>query len=160
MLSDPLEDEDRFRSYIDEAIENGDVQGFKVYTQETEKLKETRMKNARKEAEREGKEAMEWAKKSGLDEKLFCRKNNEEDALAAIIKKRQEGRNGFLDRLEEKYAAPEKPKGKSGKGKKRASEEEDVEDGMPSEEAFQAAAARLKGDKAGEGGRKPKRTKH
>merc|ERR1711964_765810 len=93
MLSDPLEDEDRFRSYIDAAIASGDVKGFKIYTEESEKDKE------------------------------------------------------------------KKPKGK--KGKKRVSDEdEDDDDDEPSEEAFQAAAKKLKTGKAESEGRKSKRAKH
>jgi DnaJ family protein C protein 9 len=159
MLSDPLEDEDRFRVIIDEAIEKGDVKAHKAYTDESEKAKEKRMKSARREA----KEAEEHAKKSGVHDKLFGKKDgkggNSEDALAALIQKRQAGRSSFLDNLEAKYAAQEK-KSKGKKGKKRGSEDaEDDEGGMPSEEAFQAAAARLKSGTA-ENGRKTKRTKH
>jgi DnaJ family protein C protein 9 len=78
--------------------------------------------------------------------------------LAALIQKRQADRGGFLDHLEAKYKAQEKSSKKGKKGKKRSSDEDD-EGGMPSEEAFQAAAARLKNGTA-ESGRKTKRTKH
>ena len=79
----------------------------------------------------------------------------------AAIQKRQADRGGFLDHLEAKYKAQEKPSKKGKKGKKRTSEdEEDDEGGMPSEEAFQAAAARLKSAGSAESGRKTKRTKH
>ena len=160
MLSDPLEDEDRFRGYIDEAIEKGEVEAFKAYTDETDAAKGRRMKEAR----REGKEAMEYAKKLGVDEKLFgkgkgSKEESSEDALAALIQKRQAGRGNFFADLEAKYAPkPKKPQGK--KGKKRASEDEaEDEDGMPSEKAFQAAAARLKNGSEAAGGRKAKRTR-
>jgi len=155
MLSDPLEDEARYRVIIDEAIENGDAKAHKKYTEETEKAKQKRMDKAR----REGEEAEEHAEKLGLKDKLNGKKA---DAglgdLAALIQKRQVGRGNFLDHLEAKYKAEaKKPKGK--KGKKRVSEDEDDEGDMPSEEAFQAAAARLKNG-AAESGRKTKRTKH
>merc|ERR1711977_780507 len=144
MLSDPLEDEDRFRSYIDAAIASGDVKGFKIYTEESEKDKQKRMKRARLEAEKK-------AKKDGLGD------------LAALIQRRQvNAGSSFLDSLEAKYKAQEKekkPKGK--KGKKRVSDEdEDDDDDEPSEEAFQAAAKKLKTGKAESEGRKSKRAKH
>merc|ERR1712093_308470 len=115
MLSDPLEDEDRFRSYIDAAIASGDVKGFKIYTEESEKDKQKRMKRAGLEAEKEAKEA-------------------------EVESKKIEGRK---------------------KGKKRVSDEdEDDDDDEPSEEAFQAAAKKLKTGKAESEGRKSKRAKH
>jgi DnaJ family protein C protein 9 len=68
-------------------------------------------------------------------------KGNSEDDLAALIQKRQQDRSeSFLDHLAEKYGAKES-KGKGKKGKKRPVEDE------PPEEAFQAAASRLKGSK-------------
>ncbi|KAE9370316.1 DnaJ-domain-containing protein [Stipitochalara longipes BDJ] len=156
MLSNPLEDEDRYRVIIDEAIEKGEVKAHKAYTQETKVAKERRMKDARKE----GKEAEEYAEKLGLKDKLNGKKaDGGLGDLAALIQKRQAGRGNFLDHLEAKYKAEaKKPKGK--RGKKRVSEDEEDDEGdMPSEEAFQAAAARLKTG-AAEGGRKTKRTKH
>jgi DnaJ family protein C protein 9 len=165
MLSDPLEDEDRFRSIIDGAISKGDVEAHKAYANETAKAKEARMKAARKE----GEEAMAYARELGVEDKLFGKgkgkkKESSEDALSALIKKNQAGRSSFLDQLEAKYAGNGKGS-KSKKGKKRNVEDEDDEaDGMPSEEAFQKAAARLEDSKAAAGGetssgRKVKRTK-
>ncbi|CAL8580323.1 hypothetical protein XPA_006051 [Xanthoria parietina] len=51
MLSNPLEDEDRFHGIIDKAIEAGEVQGYKAYVKETRSSKDARMKKARREAE-------------------------------------------------------------------------------------------------------------
>ena len=48
MLSNMLEDEERFRGYIDEAIESGDVASFDKYTKETKQQKDRRFKLARK----------------------------------------------------------------------------------------------------------------
>lgn len=134
MLSDPLEDESRFRELIDGAIERGEVEGYKAYVNETEKSKEARMTKAREE----GSEAMEYAKELGVEEKLFGKgkgggkKAKGEDALMALIQQRQKSRgDAFLENLEAKYAGKD---AKSKKGKKRASAKED--DG-PSEEAFQ-----------------------
>lgn len=141
MLSDVLEDDERFRAIIDEAIANKDVPAFKAYTQESKKSKEARVKAAKKESV----EAEEYAKELGVHDKLFGKKDNKdgkskskkgssEDDLAALIRRNQQGRSNFLDNLAAKYGAAPSAK----KGKKRASPEE------PSEEAFQAAAARLK----------------
>jgi len=141
MLSDPLEDEERFRKIIDAAIASGEVEAYKAYTNETEKSKAGRMKNA----QREGKEAMAHAEKLGVKNKLFGtggRKESQENALAALIQKRHAGRSNFLDDLEAKYAG----NGKDNKGKKRASKDE-VDD-MPSEEAFRKMAERLNKNKA------------
>jgi DnaJ family protein C protein 9 len=159
MLSNPLEDEERFRVIINEAIEKNDVKPFKAYTNETERAKETRMKQAK----REGKEAMEYAEELGVADKLFGtskgKKNSGEDGLAALIQKRQVDRGSFLDHLEAKYSNENK-KSKKGKGKKRVSEDEDEdEDGMPSEDAFQAAAARLRNGAGADEKPKKKRAK-
>ncbi|KAL8920104.1 MAG: hypothetical protein Q9208_006457 [Pyrenodesmia sp. 3 TL-2023] len=58
MLSNPLEDEDRFREVIHEAIEKGEVQAYDSYVKESKKSKDARMRKARKEAEDAEKEAM------------------------------------------------------------------------------------------------------
>ena len=166
MLSNMLADEDRFRGYINEAIADGDVEAYEAYTNESEKSREGRFKTARTAAEWEEKEALMEAEKS----KKTKKESSSEGSLMAIIRSRQAERSGaFMDAFAEKWGAQEKkPKGKGKKSKKRASEEaedeaEDEEDAMPSEEAFQAAAARLKnGAKSGgdaNGGRKAKRAK-
>ncbi|KAM0275479.1 hypothetical protein ACHAPA_000342 [Fusarium lateritium] len=144
MLSDVLEDDKRFREIIDKAIKSKKVPSFPAYTKETKKKRETRTKIARAEAT----EAEDYAKELGVHDKLFGEKKGKnkakakgssEDDLAALIQKRQQDRSeGFLDRLAEKYGAKES---KAKKGKKRPVEDE------PSEEAFQAAASRLKGSK-------------
>lgn len=158
MLSEPLEDEERFRGIIDEGIENGEVKAYKAYTEETQRSRDERMRDA----EDEGKEAMAYAEELGVADKLFGKKDgkkgrkkdNGEAGLAALIKSRQVDRSSFFDQLQAKYA-PEK----KSKSKKRGSEDEDLGD-MPSEEAFQAAAARLKNGVTGTSeGRKAKKTK-
>ncbi len=162
MLSDPSEDDDRFRAIIDAAITSGDVEGYKKYINESQASKNRRIQHANKE----GAEAMAYAEELGIKDKLFSKtakgkpKPNGEDCLMAMIQKRQQDRGSFLDNLEAKYAAKEKGKGK--KGKKRASDEDEADEGEPSEEAFQAAAARLKKGKAdtGDAPRSKKRSKH
>jgi DnaJ family protein C protein 9 len=165
MLSDPLKDEDRFRGYIDEAIREGEVKAYKAYSEETEKQREARIERARKLAEREEKEANADAEKSAKAKKGGKKKDEGGlDSLAAMIRSKHATQSSFLDNLEAKYREEEKKsKSKGRKGKKRASEVAEEDDGMPSEEAFQAAAARLKGatkadGKAGEG-RKAKKAK-
>jgi DnaJ homolog subfamily C member 9 len=137
MLSNILEDDDRFRRIIDDAIASGDVPAFPAYTKESKKSRNARLQAARAEAG----EAEEYAKELGIHDKLFGKKKGKgksEDDLAALIKRNQQNRASFLDDLTAKYGATSKPK----KGKKRHVEEEE-----PSEEAFQAAAARLKKNK-------------
>lgn len=67
MLSNPLEDEERFRGVIDEAVGSGEVKRFKKYAEESEKDRKRRMKKARAEAE----EAAELARELGVEDKLF-----------------------------------------------------------------------------------------
>lgn len=143
MLSDVLEDDERFRSIIDEAIESGDVKGYRAYTKESQKSKDARVNTAKDETG----EAEEYAKELGVHDKLFGKKTatkgkgkaskskeSSEDALAALIRGRQQERgDAFLDALAEKYGATSKKT-----KKKQVAEEEE-----PDEEAFQAAAARL-----------------
>jgi DnaJ homolog subfamily C member 9 len=133
MCSNVLDDDERFRKVIDDAIAVREVQSHKTYTQESESKKLRRAKKARKE---EG-EAMDLAEELGVKEKLFgtdskAKKNkkggNDEAGLAALIQQRQKSREeNFFDNLEAKYAGGKKPK-------KRAMDE-------PPEEAFQKNAA-------------------
>lgn len=154
MLSDVVEDDERFHRIINEAIEQGDVRALAAYTKESKRKRTARVKAAKAEAD----EAEGYAKELGVHGKLFGEKNKKskagsENDLAALIQKRQQDRSaGFLDRLAEKYGATE-PKAK--KGKKRPMQDE------PSEEAFQAAAAKLKGPKGAEAksGTKSKRSR-
>jgi DnaJ family protein C protein 9 len=144
MLSDPADDEERFRGIIDEAIERGEVQGFEAYTGESEGSRKKRVDAARKRKEREAREAERHAAELGIGKDLKRKKGKKEEGgemgdLAALIGQRQQGRSdNFLADLEAKYA----PKGKSKAGAKRGTEE-------PSEEAFAATEA----------GRRSKRTK-
>lgn len=152
MLSNVLEDDERFRKIINDAIANRDVPAFALFTRETKKSRKARVEAARAEAT----EAEEYAKELGVHDKLFGGKKGKgkgkpEDDLAALIKRNQQGRASFLDDLAAKYGATGKAKGK---GKKRTAEEEEE----PSEEAFQAAAARLKKNKAAAEEAKPSKS--
>lgn len=142
MLSNPLDDEERFRRYINEAIEVGNVASFEAYARETVKKKE----NRHKAAEREGVEAKEHAKKIGVYDQLFgdanCGggkkgkkgdKGGGSDGLAALIHQRQKARAGnFMDAFEAKFAGGGK------NGKKRKNEE-------PPEELFHKNRQQKKG---------------
>ncbi|KAK3062712.1 hypothetical protein LTS18_003509 [Coniosporium uncinatum] len=143
MLSNPLEDEERFRKIIDAAIKDGRVEAYTSYTKETKMKRKKRMNAAKGEAT----EALEMAKEMGVDEQLFSNTNSktkgkkgkkdaEEDqaGLAALIQQRQKGRaDNFLADLEAKYAGGAKDR------KKRGSAREE-----PPEEAFQKTTERTK----------------
>ncbi|DAA78694.1 TPA_exp: DnaJ domain protein [Trichophyton benhamiae CBS 112371] len=135
MASDVLEDDDRFRALIRDAIEAGEVADYPAFTEEPAETKRARRRAARKEAG----EAMEMARELGVEEKLFGSGSSKktkggkssgdggEDALMALIQQRQKSRGeSFLANLEAKYA-PKKHKHKH----KRAAEDDE-----PPEEAF------------------------
>lgn len=153
MLSDMVDDEDRFRAIIDKAIADGEVEDFKNYSGEKESAREKRIERARKRKEKEAKEANKASKEFEEEKSKKKGKNSNGDAggmgdLAALIQQRQQGRaENFFDTLEAKYA----PKGK--KGKKAAPTDE------PPEEAFAANRSMAGNSDAVEGARKSKRTK-
>jgi DnaJ family protein C protein 9 len=144
MLSNPLEDEDRFRAMIDEEIDAKRVEAFETYTKETKGKRKKRIAEAKKEE----KEAMEEAEKLGVADKLFATnkatngkkgKKGEPDisGLELLIKGRQKDRaTNFLADLEAKYATANSSKKKSSKRV--------ADDSGPSEEAFEKAAQRMK----------------
>ena len=133
MCSNVLDDDERLRKIIDDAIAAGQVTSHQKYTKESEAKKQRRVQKARKE---EG-EAMELAEKLGVKEKLFGtdskskkgkKSEDGEAGLAALIQQREKGRQeNFLDNLEAKY-------GGGKKSRKRPMDE-------PPEEAFQKNAA-------------------
>ncbi|KAJ5755566.1 hypothetical protein N7533_005109 [Penicillium manginii] len=134
MLSNVLDDDERFRAIIDEAIAAGEVEKYDNYTEESEAKRDRRVKRAKKEA----KEAEKMSKKMENDKKKKAAKaskgsaGGEDDLLALITKRQQQRGQGFLAHLEEKYAQPN--------GKKRGPPDE------PSEEAFAAVGARKSKD--------------
>ncbi|KAL3462861.1 DnaJ domain-containing protein [Aspergillus heterothallicus] len=136
MLSNVLDDDTRFRAFIDKAIAEGRVEAYEKYAEEPERKREQRVTRAQKEAkeaeklakklekEKEGKESKAGARK-GKKGSISTTGNND---LAALIQQRQASRaESFFDRLEAKY---------NPSGKKRVAMDE------PSEEAFEATAAR------------------
>ena len=131
LCSDVVEDDERFRKIIGEAIEEEEVEEFEKYRKDGKKKRKQRIERAKKE---EG-EAEKYAEELGVGEKLFGKKKkgekNGEDALKDLILQRQKGRaEGFFEGLEAKYGA------KNG-SKKRGGDE-------PSEEAFQKNAKKAR----------------
>lgn len=144
LLSDILEDDDRFRGIIDEAISLGTVESYDAYERENNDTSRQKAKDAerkRREAwdQRQAEQEAATTDASGKPNKKPRAKKSNSSAggmadLAALIQQRQKARQGgFFDHLEAKYA-PE-----SGRGAKRASPMDE-----PSEEAFAAMAARKK----------------
>lgn len=134
MLSNPLDDETRFRGYIDAAISEGKVKPHHAYVHEAAHAREKRRRGALKEA----KQAEAYAKEIGVHDKLFGGKTKktknqsgvDEAGLAKLVQQRAKSRaNTFLQDLEAKYVG-------KGTGKKRQAE--------PSEAAFQETAKRMK----------------
>lgn len=132
MCSNVLEDDERFRKIIDDAIKDGRVESYKSYTKETKASRKKRVANAKAE---EG-EAMELAEELGVKDKLFGngkaskKKGNDDDALKALIQQRQQSRGeSFMANLEAKYG---------GGGKRKKVDE-------PSEEAFAKNAKKTRG---------------
>lgn len=126
--SNVLDDDERFRKIIDDAIILGEVQPFDKYTKETEKSKRNRIKAATREAQ----EAVDWAaeqesKKKG--EKAGHTKGNAgggEAGLAAMIQRRQQDRStSFLEQMEAKYGGGGGG-GKKVKGTKRSEPPEEA----------------------------------
>jgi DnaJ family protein C protein 9 len=143
MLSNAIDDEDRFRKIIDEEIDAKRVEGYPAYVKESKAKRKKRVTDAKKEAE----EAMEMAEELGVKDKLFGGhgtkgtgsskkkgKKGEGDlsGLTALIQQRQKDRqDNFFTNLEAKYASKSKKTagGKNKRGSRVMNE--------PPEEAFQ-----------------------
>lgn len=147
MLCNVLDDDDRFRTIINKAIADGEVENYKKYSEESDSKRQQRVKAAQKEAQEAEQLAKEIedkkakSKKGGgaAKKKKTAIKDNpmDDNSLVAMIQQRQANRAGaFFDSLEEKYA----PKGGQ---KKRGAAQVDE----PPEEAFAATAARKTSNK-------------
>ncbi|KAL8803155.1 MAG: hypothetical protein Q9182_003327 [Xanthomendoza sp. 2 TL-2023] len=166
MLSNPLDDEDRFREIIDDAIEKGKVEGYKAYVKEPQHSRTARMKKAKREAEYAEQQRADSKYKSifGGDGKGA----SEVDGSAVDVggrdadveggepltnqeKKSMRG-HGDLDNLAAMIQSRDKTRGETfldsleakyagastrGKGTKRKAEEE------PNEDSFQKTRAKL-----------------
>lgn len=129
MCSSVLEDDERFRQIIEDAIDKNEATAWKKYKKETVSQRQKRVKRARKEES----EAREYAEELGVADKLFGKKKttgkkkDDISDLAALIQQRQKGReDAFLDSLEVRYGER-----KPTKGRKRPTVDE------PPEEAFE-----------------------
>ncbi|KAL8655644.1 MAG: hypothetical protein Q9210_000754 [Variospora velana] len=171
MLSNPLEDEERFRTIIDGAIDEGEAEAYDAFVKENKKSKDARMRKARKEAgdaEKEAKTNKKYQSIFGGDGKggrdatsgsgpengdvhsngvgVEKKKGNTSD-LAAMIQSRQAARSDdFLGRLEAKYAGDAAKT--TSRGKKRKAVDE------PDDEAFEQTKAKMAKAKAGEADQK------
>ncbi|KAL9586831.1 MAG: hypothetical protein Q9212_000649 [Teloschistes hypoglaucus] len=147
MLSNPLDDEQRFQAILTDAISSGQVQSYDAFAKETQKSKDARIETARREAreaEDEKKTNKAYQSIFGGDGKGGRGGTNE---LAAMIQGRQQGwQNGFLERMETKYGGGGKTAG--GKGKKRKLEETE-----PDEAAFESNQKRVSRDTAKQSGK-------
>ncbi|CAN9093433.1 unnamed protein product [Alternaria alternata] len=133
MLSDILEDDDRFRQILDEEIENGNVSSYPAYEAETDetrqKAKDAEKKRREDFDKKQAKKEASGATNGKTKAKPKGKKSGTDDmaGLAALIQGRQKARAGnFFDSLEAKYA----PKSRGSKRSKPMEE--------PSEEAFEA----------------------
>ncbi|KAL8768358.1 MAG: hypothetical protein Q9209_005392 [Squamulea sp. 1 TL-2023] len=183
MLSNPLEDEERFHGIIDKAIENGEVESFKAYTKESKASKDARMKRARREAEHAEHERRANAKyqsifggdgkgpneTSGANKENDIDVNNTEEPMSKWEKKTTRG-HGDLGNLAAMIQSRNKARGATffddleakyagtsaiDGGTKRKADDE------PNEEAFQktkAKMARAKAEREGKPGSKSKPT--
>jgi DnaJ family protein C protein 9 len=142
MLSDILEDDDRFRKILDEEITNGNIKSFPAYQKETDatrqKAKDAEVKRRENydnlEAKKNGEETAK-GKANGKGKPKSKKAGGAGDMadLAALIQQRQKARSGgFFDQLEAKYA----PKSR---GSKRSTPMEE-----PPEELFEANRAAKK----------------
>ena len=126
MLSNPLEDEDRFKVMIDAAIAAGEAEPFDAYCNADPRERRERIRAA----EREGKEAQELAKELGVHGSLFGNgrpEGQEKKGLADLIQQRQKARAAtFLDDLTAKYVNGAGKKG-AARGKKRKSKDSEEE---------------------------------
>ncbi|KAF7718225.1 Uncharacterized protein PECH_002038 [Penicillium ucsense] len=137
MLSNVLEDDARFRSIIDQAISEGQVEAYSKYSEEPESKHQRRVRRAQKEAKEAEKHAKDTENAKNKRAASASRsskatgKGDDDDLLAMITKRQQQRGQSFLDRLEEKY-------GGQPKGSKRTAMDE------PPEEAFASVGARKK----------------
>ena len=88
MLSSVLDDDERFRTIIDKAIADGEVKGWKNYTEESENKRKKRLKHAQDEAAEAEEAAKELEEKGTAKKKGKKKKATKEDdnALAALIR--------------------------------------------------------------------------
>lgn len=158
LLSNVLDDDERFRALLDQAIATGEVHAWTNYTEEPARQRQRRWKRAQDEA-RQAEHAVRERGASGPGRKTKPKqKATDAQELAVQIQKRQQDRaEDFFARLEAKYAGTAKTKTTKPKGgTKRRSGEDDDE---PPEAAFVAVGARKKNASGGVDGGVSKRAK-
>jgi DnaJ family protein C protein 9 len=135
MLSDILEDDDRFRQILDEEIANGNIKSFPAYAKETDATRQKAKDAEQKHRDAfDKKQALEDAGKAANGKKNGKAKPKSKKGgagdmadLAALIQQRQKARSGgFFDQLEARYAP-------TSRGSKRSTPMDE-----PPEELFQA----------------------
>jgi DnaJ family protein C protein 9 len=141
---DVVEDEERFRKILTEAIEKAEVKSYAKFTNESKKKTNKRKANYEKEA----KEAEEMRKELGIDD-------SQDSLRKMILARRQVETDNLIDRLAQKYGGDNGKKGKKGKGKaveETASNQENFSDEEAEEvtsgKKKTATASRLSGGKA------------
>ena len=126
MVSNSLDDEERFCDILDAAIEAGEVKAYPAYRKETKASKKRR----RVAAEKEANEAEKYAKELGVHDALFAgapepkeaakgkgrrKKDAAEDTsgLEALIRSRNSNRmDDMIENLEAKYGGSKTKKRK------------------------------------------------
>jgi len=104
--SNILEDEERFRSILNEAIENKEVKSYKLFASESKKSQVSRHKRAKKEE----KEAEELAKELGVDKEI----TDSNSSLASLIQRRSKNRmEQLIENIEQKYSVPTNKRSKT-----------------------------------------------
>ena len=145
LLSNPLDDEDRFRNYIDQAIKDGNIESLKPYSEESERNRQRRIKKAEKEAKEAEKHAEELGSKEKEARKSNKKKNGDLTDLALTIQDKNKNKaksDLFLDGLLHKY----------GGGSQKASQKgATLPSDEPSEEAFAEMGKRKKRKAQAEG---------
>ena len=99
LSSSVIEDEERYREMIQQAIDNNEVENFRKFTNETKSKKDKRKIKYEKEA----KEAEELKKQLGYEGDIF-------KAIAQKQESRKQLADSFFDNLAEKYGKKERVK--------------------------------------------------
>ena len=127
VMASSYEDEPRFLTMINEAIQSGSVELYPQWKKDTSKKA---IKARRAAAEKEAKEAEELSKELGYDKPLT---KLDEGELGRLIRAKQaNSMNGLLEKLEKQASSRA---GRKGKRKE------------PTEEEFEAARARIEARK-------------
>jgi DnaJ homolog subfamily C member 9 len=133
MVSNPLDDEERFQEIIRKAVEAGEVPAHEKFTEESAKSKKARVDAAKKEAQKAEKEKKAMSKKN---KGAGASEPSDLGSLAALIQRKNKERaaSNWLDDLEAKYT-------KGGKKRKQELDE-------PPEEMFEATRKKMDKKKA------------